>query len=103
MPENNAKHMHTVYIKAGELFDKIRSIEDDYVQYSAISNIDIESHIDEHFSKLSDWEVNFEMIKDKRYELRQLEESRKIDCITINIIPFKEGIEDVFKKISEAL
>ena len=30
MPENNAKHMHTVYIKAEELFDQIRSIQDDY-------------------------------------------------------------------------
>ena len=66
MPQSNAKYMQNVYIKAEELFDQIRSIQDDYVQYVAISKIDIESHIEENFKVLSDWEINFEMVKDKR-------------------------------------
>ena len=65
--------------------------------------MDIESHIDNHFSDVKDWEVNFQMIKDQRHQLKQIPEKRKIDCITININPFKVGIEEVFKKISEAL
>lgn len=43
------------------------------------------------------------MLKQKRIELKKLPDSRKIDCVTINIVPFKAGIEDVFKKLSEAL
>ena len=62
--------MHTVYIKAEELFDQIRDVVEDYTQYSAISNIDIESYIDENFKTLHDWEINFDMIRDKRYELK---------------------------------
>lgn len=43
------------------------------------------------------------MLKQKRIELKKLPDSKKIDCVTINIVPFKGGIEDVFKKLSEAL
>jgi hypothetical protein len=43
------------------------------------------------------------MLKTKRIELKKLPDSRKIDCVNINIVPFKGGIEDVFKKLSEAL
>jgi len=30
MPENNAKHMHTVYIKAEELFEQIENVKSDF-------------------------------------------------------------------------
>lgn len=43
------------------------------------------------------------MLKQKRIELKKLPDSRKIDCVNINIVPFKANIEDVFKKLSEAL
>jgi exonuclease VII large subunit len=43
------------------------------------------------------------MLKQKRIELKKLPDSKKIDCVTVNIVPFKAGIEDVFKKLSEAL
>jgi len=43
------------------------------------------------------------MLKQKRIELKKLPDTRKIDCITINIVPFKGGVEDVFKKLAEAL
>ena len=51
---------------------------------------------------LASW-ANFALLKQKRLELKRLPDSRKIDCITINIVPFKGGVEDVFKKLSEAL
>jgi len=43
------------------------------------------------------------MMKQKRIELKKLPDTKKIDCIVINIVPFKEGIENIFRKISEAL
>lgn len=103
MPENNAKHMHTVYLKAEELFDQVRNVETEYVEWTALSALDIQSHIEENFTSVEDWETNFAMLKQKRIELKKLPDSKKIDCVTINIVPFKGGIEDVFKKLSEAL
>jgi len=103
MPENNAKHMHTVYLKAEELFDQLRNLETEYVEWTALSHIDIQSHIEENFKSVEDWETNFDLLKQKRIELKKLPDTRKIDCVTTNIVPFKSGIEDVFKKLSEAL
>jgi len=103
MPENNAKYMHTVYVKAEELFEQVRLVENEYVEWTALSHLDIQSHIEEHFKGVEDWETNFAMLKQKRIELKKLPDSTKIDCVTINIVPFKGGIEDVFKKLTDAL
>jgi len=60
-------------------------------------------HIEENFKGVEDWKVNFDMLKAKRIELKKLPDSRKIDCVTINIVPFKGGVEDIFRKLTDAL
>lgn len=30
-------------------------------------------------------------------------DSQKVDCITVNLVPFKAGVEDIFKRLSDAL
>lgn len=60
-------------------------------------------HIEENFKGVEDWKVNFDMLKTKRIELKKLPDSRKIDCVTINIVPFKGGVEDIFRKLTDAL
>ena len=99
MSENNAKHMHTVYLKAEELFDQVRSTSAQYGEWTAIGKIDMQDHIEKNFKDVQDWEVNFAMLKQKRIDLKKLPDSKKIDCITINIVPFKGGVEEIFKKV----
>jgi hypothetical protein len=43
------------------------------------------------------------MIKAKRVELKRIDDKKKRDCITINIVRFKSGIEDIFKKLDDEL
>ncbi len=43
------------------------------------------------------------MLKLKRKELKKLPDSQKVDCINVNLVPFKGGIEDIFRKLSDAL
>jgi hypothetical protein len=43
------------------------------------------------------------MIKAKRVELKRIDDKEKRDCITINIVRFKSGIEDIFKKLDDEL
>jgi hypothetical protein len=81
----------------------VRNVETEYVEWTALSHLDIQSHIEENFKGVDDWETNFQMLQQKRIELKKLPDSKKIDCITINIVPFKGGIEEVFKKLSDAL
>ena len=103
MPESKAKFIPLAYQKAEELFDQVRNVETEYVEWTALSHLDIQSHIEENFKGVDDWETNFQMLQQKRIELKKLPDSKKIDCITINIVPFKGGIEEVFKKLSDAL
>jgi hypothetical protein len=43
------------------------------------------------------------MLKAKRKELKKLPDSVKVDCINVNLVPFKGGVEDIFKRLSDAL
>ena len=43
------------------------------------------------------------MLKQKRKELKKLPDSQKVDCINVNLVPFKAGVEDIFKRLSDAL
>jgi dynein heavy chain 2 len=103
MPENNSKFMHSVYLKAEELFSQVSDVQAEYEDWTTLGQLDIEAYIEENFTVVDDWATNFAMLKQKRIELKKLPDSKKIDCITINIVPFKGGVEDVFKKLSEAL
>lgn len=103
MPERNSKHLKTVYVKAEELFNKLSAIVNEYIHWTALSSIDLQSHIEQNFTTVQDWEDNFQMLKGKRKELKKLPDSQKVDCINVNLVPFKGGVEDIFRRLSDAL
>lgn len=103
MAEENSKYMQTVYIKAEDLFDQLRGIETEYLDWTVLSQFDMRAHIEEHFTDVADWKTNFDMLKVKRIELKKLPDDKKIDCIKINILPFKQGVEDILRKLQDAL
>jgi dynein heavy chain 2 len=84
MPEQNAKFMHTVYIKAEELFEQVKAVEGEYTEWTAFNRLELGAFIEENFKSVEDWEVNFAMLKQKRIDLKKLPDTRKIDCVTIN-------------------
>lgn len=43
------------------------------------------------------------MMRQKRKELKKLPDSTRVDCICVNLLPFKNGIEDLFRRFSDAL
>lgn len=43
------------------------------------------------------------MLRQKRKELKKIPDSFKVDCININIVPFKAGIEELFRRMTDAL
>ena len=43
------------------------------------------------------------MLRQKRKELKKLPDSTRVDCIAINLLPFKNGIEDLYRRLSDAL
>lgn len=43
------------------------------------------------------------MMKLKRKELKKLPDSIKVDCIHVNMLPFKNGVDDLIRRMSEAM
>jgi hypothetical protein len=43
------------------------------------------------------------MLRQKRKELKKIPDSFKVDCINVNIVPFKAGIEELFRRMTDAL
>jgi dynein heavy chain 2 len=103
MPDQNSKHLKTVYEKAEELFSRLEGAVVEYLPWSALGNIDIQSYIEANFTTVQDWEDNFQMLRLKRKELKKLPDSFKVDCININIVPFKAGIDELFRRMTDAL
>jgi hypothetical protein len=52
-----------VYIKAEHLFDQVRLIENDFLEWTVLGQIDMRGIIQENFKDLEDWRVNFDMLK----------------------------------------
>lgn len=103
MPENNMKHIKTVYDKAEELFSKLDGLTDEYVHWTALGKLDLQQHIERYFTSVQDWVDNLEMLKVKRRELKKLPDVKKVDCITVNLVPFKSGIDSLFRDFEDAL
>ena len=72
-----------------------------YLEWTVLSQIDVAKHIKDHFKSVDDWAVNFTMIKQKRVDLKRLDDREKKDCITVSLLRFKGAIEDSFKQLSD--
>ena len=103
MPEMNSTHLKTVYMKAEELFGKLETLTEEYLPWTALGEFDIQAHIEDNFSDVQDWVDNFEMLRQKRKELKKLPDQTKVDCISVNLIPFKSGVDALFKQLQDAL
>lgn len=101
MAGNNPQYLQTVYIKAEELFATVKEIQVKYLEWTALSQIDVSKHIKDHFKSVDDWAVNFAMIKQKRVELKRIDDREKKDCITVSLLRFKGAVEDSFKQLSD--
>jgi dynein heavy chain 2 len=59
MPEQNSKHLGTVYRKAEELFSRVNKQKMQYLSWTALGNLDIQTYIDQNFTSVQDWDDNF--------------------------------------------
>lgn len=103
MAGKNPQAIQTVYIKAEELFMQVQEIQCKYLEWTALGKLELSNHIRDNFKSVDDWAVNFSMIKQKRVELKRLEDSEKKDCIFVSLIEFKGGVERIFNNLSDIL
>ena len=72
MVDKNSPKFQAVYLKAGELFDRLLSVQEKFKDWVVLGTVDMEKMAEEHLETVTDWEVNFKAIKIKGREAEKL-------------------------------
>ena len=59
--------------------------------------------VDACATEAADFEANFKVLKAKRKEAEKLPATEKVDCITVNLAPFKAAVDDQQQRLTDAL
>lgn len=105
MPDRNVSSLLVVYERAAELFAKLEAVADRYRPWMLLGEHGdaVDDLIEERLTEASHFEANFKVLKQKRKEAEKLPNSEKVDCIAVNLLPFKTALEDQYQRLSDAL
>ncbi|XP_053312461.1 cytoplasmic dynein 2 heavy chain 1 isoform X2 [Spea bombifrons] len=103
MSERNANGFITVFSKAEDLFQRLSAVMDQFKQWVAIGQVDVEALMEKFLCNVSDWEKNFKALKVRGKEVERLPSTIKVDCMTINCNPVKAVIDDLIQKLFDSL
>jgi dynein heavy chain 2 len=105
MPERNHASLMLVYRRAAELFSKVEALIAKYRPWVAIGLHEgsLDDLVDACATEAADFEANFKVLKAKRKEAEKLPATEKVDCITVNLAPFKAAVDDQQQRLTDAL
>ena len=129
MPERNHASLMLVYRRAAELFAKVEALIAKYRPWVAIGLHEgsLDDLVDACATEAADFEANFKVLKTKRKEAsrdhpaphtpplplqvlkakrkeaEKLPATEKVDCITVNLAPFKAAVDDQQQRLTDAL
>ncbi|KAJ3330553.1 Cytoplasmic dynein 2 heavy chain 1, partial [Blyttiomyces sp. JEL0837] len=103
MVDRNSDSLAVVYRKTDQLFQNLLGVYETFKDWVLLGTIGLESFVEEALSDVSDWELNFRMLKSKGKEAELIPPSIKIDCITISTAPVKAAIDDHLQRLFDCL
>ncbi|KAJ3070332.1 Cytoplasmic dynein 2 heavy chain 1 [Podochytrium sp. JEL0797] len=103
MVDTNSASLAIVYKKTDELFNNLLAVHDGFKDWVVLGTVDLEEFVQEALTDVSDWEMNFRMVKQKGKEAEQIPSILQIDCITISTAPLKATIDDHLQRLFDCL
>ncbi|TPX62627.1 hypothetical protein PhCBS80983_g00247 [Powellomyces hirtus] len=103
MIDNNAASLATVYEKADKLFENLAKVQDIFKDWVVLGTVDLDEIVEEVLVDISDFEINFRMLKTKGKEAEQLPSEVKVDCITVSTAPVKATIDDHLQRLFDSM
>ncbi|CAM9144794.1 unnamed protein product [Heterosigma akashiwo] len=103
MASKNKKSLTRVYEKAEELFRKLGALKEQYQDWVVLGMVDLDAYVEESVEEVSDFDINFKMLKLKKKEAEKLPDFSKIDCITVHMGPLKAAVDDQLARLGDAL
>ncbi|KAL2914266.1 hypothetical protein HK105_206212 [Polyrhizophydium stewartii] len=101
--DQNAASLSTVYNKAEALFQNLLKAHDVFKDWVVLGTVDLDAFVQDALGDVSDWEINFRMLKQKGKDVEQLPSVIKIDCISVSTAPVKATIDDHLQRLFDAL
>ncbi|VDO92169.1 unnamed protein product [Soboliphyme baturini] len=101
--ERSSDHFCKLYADAEELFEQLADLEETFMEWVQIGQINLDQLIEEKFNAVLDWEYNFKLIKSKGRDVEKLPNEVKIGCLIVNTQPVKMSIEELLQRIYDTL
>jgi dynein heavy chain 2 len=104
MAKRNTSSLLNVYRNAEELFTRLSSTLEEYRPWCVLNKIDdMDAYVDEHVKEVNQYEANFKMLKNKRKDGDKLPDIVKVDCVKINLSPFKSSLDESMSRLQDSL
>lgn len=65
--------------------------------------VDVEEYVGENLAEVSDWELNFKMLKAAAKDADRLPNEIRVDCYRVSLVGLKATIDEQMKRMKEAL
>ena len=103
MTRANSKGVATVFKKAEKLFAKLQRSVAPFNDWVALGTVELEQFLAKNLNVVSDWELNFKVLKQRQKELGRLPQDMRVDCFTIATAELKTSIESHMGALSDGL
>eukprot|EP01049_Picozoa_sp_SAG25_P002666 SAG25_NODE_143_length_14049_cov_6.050817_1_plen_2680_part_10 len=103
MTRDNAAGVAVVFKKAEKLFAKLQRAVSPFGDWVALGTVDLETFLEANLKTVSDWELNFKVLKQRGKELDRLPAEMRVDCFTVGCGDLKGTIEGHMGALSAGL
>ena len=103
MTRASARGVAVVFKKAERLFVKLQRSIGPFNDWIALGTVDLDELLAAQLNSVSDWELNYKVLKQRAKELERLPDEMRVECFTIATAPIKATIEEQMKKLSDGL
>ncbi|CAD6190911.1 unnamed protein product [Caenorhabditis auriculariae] len=93
----------TIYEKAEQLMEKIATVDQQFVDWLVVAQVDLEELIEEKLHDAADWEVQFKLLKSKAREAERLPNELKLECVVVSTTNVKGAIEEAVRRVFDTL
>nr|BCL66104.1 cytoplasmic dynein 1b heavy chain [Volvox africanus] len=92
-----------VYAAAEALFAQLAEELKKYQDWMVLGTLDLDDFADANLTEVSDWELNFRMLKAASRDAEKLPNEVRIECYKVSLAPVKNTIDEHMRRLQETL
>ena len=69
----------------------------------ALGSVDLDEFLDENLEDVSDWNLNFKMLKAAAKDAEKIPQEIRLGCYKISMVPMKSAVDDQMRRLQESL